>query len=165
VDELLDIIFGRTKLLRYDNLTCLNIAAQTSDALEAKIVGGNLSIVQTSIGTDWQIDASDKILFLEDVSERGYRIDRMLNHLKQAGIMSNVKAVILGDFTDSKEKDGSDLVDLAIADFAAKVTFPVFRTPEIGHNAANRPLPLNTKARLTGGISPSLSVDMQEFWN
>ncbi|TAL62502.1 MAG: LD-carboxypeptidase, partial [Legionella sp.] len=62
----------------------LNQFAEKEYKVESTITGGNLTLVQSSLGTKWQINGQNKVVFLEEVGERGYRIDRMLEHLKQA---------------------------------------------------------------------------------
>ena len=71
---------------------------QTLVAGEARgpITGGCLSVVVTSLGTPWEIETEGRILFLEDVNERPYRIDRMLRHLLLAGKLENVRGIIFG---------------------------------------------------------------------
>jgi muramoyltetrapeptide carboxypeptidase len=79
--ELKPILFGEEVQIIYDQLIPLNDLAKLNEIINATITGGNLSIVQTSIATSWQINTENKIIFLEDVGEEGYRIDRMLNQL------------------------------------------------------------------------------------
>jgi muramoyltetrapeptide carboxypeptidase len=129
-------------------LTPLNSAATSITKLSGKIVGGNLSLIQTSLGTPWQLETTDKILFLEDVSERGYRIDRMLTHLEQAGLFQEVKAVVLGDFTKGDEPDGSNLVGDVLKRFADTASFPVFQLSGCGHGSQNYPIPFNFNVSL-----------------
>jgi muramoyltetrapeptide carboxypeptidase len=62
----------------------------------APIVGGCLSVVVTSLGTPWEIESAGKILFLEDVNEKPFRIDRMLMHLLLAGKFRGVRAILFG---------------------------------------------------------------------
>jgi muramoyltetrapeptide carboxypeptidase len=102
------------------------------------VSGGNLCIVDTSLATPWQIDGNDKILILEDVNERGYRIDRMLHHLMQAGVLTQVKAMIL-NFTKTQEPDGTDHTAYALEDFAYQVPFPLFTYDKVGHGYDNLP--------------------------
>jgi len=121
----------------------LNSAAKNITSLSGKVVGGNLCLVQTSLGTPWQLKTADKILFLEDVSERGYRIDRMLAHLEQASLFREVKAVLLGDFVKGEEPNGLSLVWDVLHRFAKSATFPVFQLPGCGHGSQNYPIPFN----------------------
>jgi len=73
--------------------------------IRAELIGGNLSLWQTLIGTPWQPSAVGKILFLEDLGEPYYRIDRMVTHLVQAGMLDGAAAIVLGDFCNCKDED------------------------------------------------------------
>lgn len=144
------ILFG-DKVFTEIRGTPLNEKATENLNIETTITGGNLCLVQASIGTLWQINSYNKIIFLEDVSERGYRVDRMLEHLKQAGLFENAKAICFGDFMDGFEPNGSSLVDPVLKRFAENCDIPVVKIEGIGHGRTNYPLPLGTKASLQLG--------------
>ena len=129
----------------------LNAAALTQNKIQATVTGGNLCLVQTSVGTVWQMEARDKIIFLEEVSERGYRVDRMLEHLRQAGLFEGAKAIVFGDFTKCDEPDGPSLVPAVLKRFAESCTIPVIRISGIGHGDTNHPLLLGVNADLILG--------------
>lgn len=120
-----------------------NQKAKASPSLKGALVGGNLCILQSSLGTKWQINPSGKIVFLEDVDERGYRIDRMLVQLQQANIFKDVKAIVFGDFIGGKEPNGASLVLPVLQRFANHIDLPVFHLPNCGHGEENFPLPFN----------------------
>ena len=126
----------------------LNTVATSYTDILGKVVGGNLCLVQTSLGTPWQLNTTDKIFFLEDVSERGYRIDRMLNHLDQAGLFQGVKAVLFGEFTKGEDPSGLNLVGDVLQEFAKAAIFPVFQLQGCGHGLQNYPIPLNFTVNL-----------------
>lgn len=152
-----NILSGNVTEVVFDQLVPMNHAATSIQELHATLTGGNLRIVQSSLLTQWQVDATDKFLFLEDVSERGYSVDRMLEQLLQAGIIhSDVKAILFGDFNDGLEKNGQDLVPAALERFASRVEIPVFRGLPCGHSKKNYPLFFNTPAKLLGGLNPQL---------
>ena len=65
---------------------------------EGELVGGNLSIVVSMIGTEYDIDSKDKIIFLEEIGEEPYRIDRMLTQMRQSGKFDGCKGIALGVF-------------------------------------------------------------------
>ena len=111
-----------------------------TDSIVGQLVVGNLAIIQTSIGTNWQIDAENKIVILEDVNEEGYRIERMLFHLKQARIFDNAKAIIFGELINSNESNESNLVYYALNNFMQTIGVPVFKTNMIGHGYNNMPI-------------------------
>lgn len=153
LNELKPIILGTKSSIIYNQLTPLNEYAQKNSIIEASITGGNLSLVQNSLATSWQINAKDKIVFLEDVDEPSYCIDRMLNHLLQAGVFDFAKAVIFGKFTPPKNKDAeSILYEKTIDNFSRNINIPVLSLPIIGHNIKNNsPLPLGAKCQLKLG--------------
>jgi muramoyltetrapeptide carboxypeptidase len=146
-DELKKIIFGQLKHLEYELKPYPNHHSSL-DGIEAPITGGSLSLVQTSLGTDWQIETKNKILFLEDVNEFAYRIDRMLQHLQQSEILGHVKAILLGDFTFPAKIEEERKIQAVLERFAKKQNFPVLRCPDIGHGKKNRSLPFGTPAIL-----------------
>lgn len=105
---------------------------------KGEITGGNLMLSANSIGTSWQINTKNKVLVFEDIDETGYQVDRSLNHLKQAGLFDNVKAVVFGDFGHNMIQVEDDYCDYAIQRFAEEVNFPVVRVKDIGHLKVNR---------------------------
>ncbi len=123
-------------------LPVLFTLAMQQSPLGSSIVGGNMTLVENSIGTVWQINTKGKILFLEDTRVYPYAIERSLDHLKQAHILDKVQAVIFGDFINS---GNDDLVEIVKTRFAKSVNVPVFTIQGIGHGPINDPLPLNTR--------------------
>lgn len=153
-----DIIFGRKDSHTFKKLIPMNDLALKNSEVSGSITGGNLRIIQSSLGTEWEIKAKNKILFMEDVAERGYSIDRMLEQMLQAKIIDRgLKAVVFGDFTEGKEKDGTDLSLKAMERFAARVPYPVLRGLPAGHHhETNYPVPFNTECLLRLGKFSSL---------
>lgn len=149
-DELRKIIFGELTQLEYllKPYRKINNSSSATGFIQAPLTGGSLTLIQASLGTNWQIETSDKILFLEDVNESAYRIDRMLQHLQQAGILTPVKAILMGDFIFPKRINEEKLIQSVIARFASEQKFPVFHCPGIGHGNKNRSLPFAMPAVL-----------------
>ncbi len=141
-----DIIFGKNTQQHYP-LTPLNNFS--NDITEGKITGGNLMLIQSSVATSWQIRGENNIIFIEDIDERAYRVERILIHLQQAGIFDHTKAVIFGDFVCEEIEDQSENITLVLQRFAKKMSFPVFKISGIGHGEINHPLPLGTKSKIT----------------
>jgi muramoyltetrapeptide carboxypeptidase len=135
----------------FANLTPMNAAAQKKKKIEAPVIGGNLMVLNSSLGTPWQVRTKGKILFLEEVGERGYRIDRMLHQFLQAGIFRDAKAVVLGDFIKGGESDGKDHVPVTLENFFRELKIPVFKGLQAGHDEIQRPLFFNTRTVLTCG--------------
>lgn len=154
-----DVIFGKQEEKTFKKLIPLNARAEKEKSITGTITGGNLRIIQSSLGTSWELKAKNKILFIEDVGERGYSVDRMLEQMIQAKIIhKDLKAIIFGDFTEALEKDGRDLTPTALKRFAAKVPYPVLKGLPAGHgHEFNYPVPFNTPCTLITGKKAELS--------
>jgi muramoyltetrapeptide carboxypeptidase len=157
VDELKAVLFGTRREVEFAGLTPLNSAARSRRVVASRVFGGNLTVLQTTLGTGLQ-RRPRQILFLEDVGERGYRVDRMLQHLAQAGTLRNLKAVVFGTFIGGQEPDGRMLVPQVLQRFAREQPFPVLTGVDAGHGERQRPLFFNTRAELHCGAAPRLSV-------
>jgi muramoyltetrapeptide carboxypeptidase len=160
-EEMKKLIFGELPEKTFRKLRPLNLAAQKEKIIEGKIVGGNLRIIQTSLGTTWEIDTKNKILFIEDIGERGYSVDRMLEQLHQAKLIDKkLKALVIGDFTGGDEADGSNLIQEALERFASRVPYPVIQGLPVGHDPhLNFPLPFNTRCQIELGKKINLTCD------
>ena len=136
------LLTGEEKELRYDGIKPFNRAAERLDTpIRAVVRGGNLACLAAAVGTPWSVDAAGCILFLEDVDEKGYQLDRMLTQLKEAGVLDKVGAVLLGEFVG----DGKG-IGFALERFARDIDVPVFRCELFGHGATNLPLVFNSPA-------------------
>ncbi len=150
------VIMGDVKQVVFDAVEPLNQLAKQAVLISSVMTGGNLCLVQTGLGTAWQIDAHDKILLLEETNERGYKVDRMLEHLTQAGVFAQAQAIVLGDFIGGEEPDGSSLIQPVLQRFAENMTIPVVQIKGIGHGKVNYPIPLGVHAKLQLGADRKL---------
>jgi muramoyltetrapeptide carboxypeptidase len=152
--QLIDLLFGNIQEVQFSNLIPLNQAARKPQLIQSTVIGGNLRLLQSSLGTSWELKPQGKILFIEDVSERGYSVDRMLEQLFQANIIhQDLDALIIGDFTEGLEKNGDNLVPHALQRFAERVNYPVLMGMPCGHGKEiNAPLPFQTRATLEIGM-------------
>ncbi len=80
------------------HVTLLKTDFYSPEMVKGCIVGGNLTLLCNMIGTEFDVDMRDRILFIEDINEAAYKIDRSLTHLKQAGKLDSLKAIIFGEF-------------------------------------------------------------------
>jgi muramoyltetrapeptide carboxypeptidase len=126
-------------------------APAVAGVAEGPVIGGNLSVVTRLLGTPFFPPADGAILALEDVGERPYRIDRMFQHLKLAGVFERVRGLALGAFTESEEPGGAWTAQEVLAELATSVGLPCAMELPIGHGAVNRPIPLGARAVLDGG--------------
>ena len=146
--------YGNT--LSYQDILPLNKLAAAEQIIEASVIGGNLHLIQASLGTNWQINPRNKIFFIEEINERAYRVDRILAQLDQAGIFQQATAVLFGDMIDKGEPNGKFLIQQTIQEFAQHCPIPVLQTPNFGHGSINYPLLLGQRAKLTMGASAAL---------
>ena len=117
--------------------------------VEAEMTGGCLSAIVTTLGTPFEIETSGKILFLEDIGERPYRIERMLTHLQMAGKLDRIAGLALGRFSDC-EGDGERGVGELIREFFGDAPYPVVTGLAAGHRGENLLLPFGVRMALDG---------------
>ena len=123
-----------------------NIEGSTS----GKLVGGNLTLLHCMLGSKSSINTEGKILFIEDLGEYLYHIDRMLYSLKRAGYFDNLNGLIVGDFTDLRKNTtpfGRNLKEL-ILEIVSDYNIPVLFDFPAGHGKENFPLILGREIEL-----------------
>ncbi|TWC12878.1 MULTISPECIES: LD-carboxypeptidase [unclassified Pseudomonas] len=118
-----------------------------SGTAHGRLLGGNLSIIAATMGTPYQIDAEDVILFIEDVNEPLYRIDRLLTQLRLAGTLQKLRAVLVGDVAGV---DGEALNRLLRQTFEP-LRIPVLSGWRSGHCDPNLTLPMGALVSLDAG--------------
>lgn len=117
---------------------------------EGELVGGNLSILYSLMGSESQVDCKGKILFIEDLDEYLYHIDRMMIGLKRCGCLENLNGMVVGSFTKMKDNDipwGKTAYQI-IADVTKKYDFPIVYNFPAGHIHDNNTLILGKKVIL-----------------
>ncbi len=116
----------------------------------AEIIGGNLSLLCHLIGSPTFASTAGKILFLEEIGERLYHVDRMLLQLKRAGLFQNLSGLIVGGFTDCNEASltiGKTAFEL-VAEHTSGTSYPVAFDFPAGHIPNNQPLVFGVKTKL-----------------
>lgn len=143
-----DAIFG--KPLAY---TLKGSSYNKVGATSGELVGGNLTLLHTMLGSETSIDVAGKILFIEEVGEHLYHTDRMLQSLKRAGYFDQCKGVLVGDFSKIRKNTtpwGSGIEQL-ILDALAEYDFPIAFEMPTGHEDDNRAIILGRHIDLTVG--------------
>ncbi|MCI6382414.1 MAG: LD-carboxypeptidase, partial [Fusobacterium mortiferum] len=110
---------------------------------KGKLVGGNLATLVATLGTKYDLDYREKILFLEEIGEKTYKVDRFLNQLKKHGVFEKIEGIVLGDFKNcppDSEKDMS-LIEV-FQDYFRDLKKPVIYNLESGHSEPMLTLPL-----------------------
>lgn len=117
---------------------------------EGRLVGGNLALLAATTGTPFQMRAEGAILFLEDVGETAYRIDRMMTQLLLAGLFDRVAGVAVGAFSESPDAQRSDVPtpSAVILDRLRHLGVPVAYNFPFGHIGSSWTLPMGVRARL-----------------
>jgi len=109
------------------------------------VIGGNLSLITSIIGTPFMPMMKDAILFVEDKGEPLYRIDRMLNHLKLSGVVEGLSGLIAGSFTDC---GGIEDINRLLKDITAGLAIPVISGLPVGHDIENKTIPMGIHAEI-----------------
>lgn len=136
------------------------IQTLVSGSAEGTLYGGCLSLLCASLGTPYEIETRDTILFIEDVAEPAFRIDRMLMQLKLAGKMAGVRAIIFGEMLKCGPRDNGDytlqqVVQRIVSDMGVPVAYGL----KSGHVSRNNfTLPLGVRVTFSAGATVSLSI-------
>lgn len=138
-----------------DNHKIISGLPTKTGTAEGKIIGGCLSVFLQLCGTPYFPSLKDKILLIEDIDEKTYKVDLMLNQLKNQKDFHQLKGIIIGQFTDSiivSEEDGT--IKDCIDDFIKDITIPVISDFQYGHIPSRHIIPL--------GIDVSLKSSQEE---
>lgn len=141
-----------------------SLATKRTGACEAELIGGNLSLLYALRGTPYDIDPRGKVLFLEDLDELLYHVDRMVMNLRLAGWFEDLAGLIVGGMTDMHDKNlddpfGRTAEEIILAAVADK-GYPVCFSFPSGHIDDNRALVLGQKAKLSVSVNgATLSFD------
>lgn len=117
---------------------------------EGQLVGGNLTLIAGTIGTPWELDTTGRIIFIEDVGERTYCLDRMLTQMRLAGMFEKCAGVVFGDFANCPieyPEFGCSLEEI-IRDVVVPCGKPIFTGLRCGHCTSKLTLPFGVKSRL-----------------
>jgi muramoyltetrapeptide carboxypeptidase len=117
---------------------------------EGPLAGGNLTLLQCLVGTPWFPDLAGAILFLEDIGEDLYRVDRILAHFRSLGVLERLAGVLVGRFTemDRHMRDGAMGFGEVMAEYFEPLGVPVAYGFPVGHIDSQWTLPLGVRARL-----------------
>jgi len=152
LSKLKNVLFGDS--LSYSITSNKNNKTGKSEGI---IVGGNLTLIQSTIGSKTELKMKDKILFIEEIGEYAYHIDRMLYSLKRAGYFENCKGLIVGQISDVKKNttDFGRSINELILDVLDEYNFPILFDFPAGHEKTNFPIILGRKVILDVSKSES----------
>lgn len=125
------------------------------------LLGGNLAVLAELINTPYDLLRPDSILFIEDVSEPIYKIERIMYQLRLSGVLGKLRGMVVGQFTDYKPNENYDDMETMLRDMLAPYSYPVAFGAPVGHVSHN--IPLIEGAKVTLKVSPS-GTDSIIFW-
>lgn len=131
------------------------LTALVAGIAEGPLLGGNLEVLSRLLATPYLPDLSGAILFIEDVGERPYRVDRLLTQLELSGILSRIAGALVGEFVHCieppSETNHSPGVQEVVAERLGRFGFPVAVGGLFGHGKRHLALPFGTRVRLQAG--------------
>jgi muramoyltetrapeptide carboxypeptidase len=146
-----DMITSNKKIGRVENPNKEKFFILTKGRAQGRILGGNVSIINSLISTEYLPKLKDSILLLEEINEAPYRIDRMLNQLRIMKVLKSVNGIILGDFVKCMEYDTEkrtlSLNDV-IVDYFAGLKIPVIYNFRHGHLSEKVTIPFGLRTVL-----------------
>jgi muramoyltetrapeptide carboxypeptidase len=150
---------------------CLQAISSSSAApVSGTLTGGNLAVLNALIGTPYCPPLDGRILFIEDVGERPYRVDRLLTTMAQAGWFDRIAGLLIGAFTEGEPGADGVTIDEVLASHFSDAPFPVLTGLSAGHIDDNEALPFGAELMIDGGSakiqepfpSPDLSITEDE---
>jgi muramoyltetrapeptide carboxypeptidase len=114
-----------------------------------RLAGGNLTLISSTLGTPYALEPTGKILFIEDVHEAPYRIDRYLSQLRLAGVLDKIVGVVAGGFSSNDAKDAKE-IDRVLHEYFSTMKKPVVTNFPVGHIVRNATLPVGALVELDG---------------
>jgi len=139
-----DVLSGRLAKMQFPGVRALR-----DGTAEGRLAGGCLTLLCTSIGTAYEIQTADRILFLEETHEAPYRIDRMLSYLKALGKFDTVRGIVFGEMPGCEPAALPAIIDEVLG----AVSFPVLFGFPSGHGAGTATLPMGIGVRLDAAES------------
>jgi muramoyltetrapeptide carboxypeptidase len=131
----------------------------TLGSAEGTLLGGCLTLVEMTLGTPWELDTRGAILLLEDRGMKPWQVDRALTHLRQAGKLSEIRAIVFGDFPDCEAPAGTESAHDVVARVCAPLKVPIIWGAPIGHTTrAMLTIPLGVRARLVAESTGRIEV-------
>ena len=129
------------KPIEFSSLRRIN---KKSNVVEGVLTGGNLTMIQTCIGTPAFVSRANQILFLEDVNVKPYQVHRALWQMREGGVFKKTRAVVFGRWVEHS----STIQKEVLIPWAKNQPFPVFVNLPCGHGRINHPLPLGVRAQI-----------------
>lgn len=144
------LVSGRPFEMKNPSNYAADLKTWTKGKARGRLIGGNLTVICSMIGTEFEPNWEGNLLFLEEIGEEPYRIDRMLWQLKQNGVYDKINGLILGSFKDCnpEEPEKSFSLDEVFSQHFSTSKFPVYQGAAIGHIAPKFTVPIGVMAEM-----------------
>ena len=148
-DLLENVLFGNESVALHPP-SKLPMRILNSSKAEGPLWGGNMCLLINRLGTPDQLDTDGAILFIEDIDEYLYAFDRMLVHMKKAGMFENIKGLIIGELVDMKDYDDpfGKSTDEIVMDVCGNLDIPIISNFPCGHGIYQATLPISIPVQL-----------------
>jgi muramoyltetrapeptide carboxypeptidase len=150
---------------KYESIQWQTTLRHSQSVVEGKLLGGNLSMLAHSVGSPFFPKPDGDILFLEDIDEYLYHIDRMFRQLARTGIFNKIKALVLGSFTDMKDHKipfGEGVLEIALT-MSNTYGFVLLDGFPAGHGAKNQPIVMGSEVKIRlNGHDATLKYDQMK---
>lgn len=149
-------VLEKQNIITYQNPKSRPIKTVIPGKATGKLIGGNLAVITALMGTPHEPNWSECILFLEDIGEKDYQIDRFLTQLKSAGVLKKINGLILGQFTEIKQSITTNEDPILEILKSLDIDIPCFYNSSIGHVSNQFILPIGYKVEMdasTGALS------------
>lgn len=160
-----DVLSGNAgNLLEYFPNHNLDIVRGGVSQIIAPALPGNLTMIATLLGTPWMPDLRGVMLIIEDIAKPPYRVDRLLFHLRNAGCLQNLAALIVGDFGwDESDDSAHSQLRKSVLDATQGTSYPVLFNFPYGHGRDRAMLPVGAPLSLRLDHSPALTIAVSPF--
>lgn len=153
----LEWLTAKRNQIEITGLIPLNAAAYVFPQIQGDVIGGNLTLLHISLKDLWELNPRGKIILLEEVNEKPYRVARTLKYMQRIGFLEGAKAIIFAGFNFSNDgfQNHASMLDV-LTQFAQESSVPVLFTDQIGHGQYNYPVPFYADTTLALGKNPKL---------
>ena len=159
--DLMETILSGNEPVAIQSPSELTTRILKSGKAEGPLWGGNMCLLINRLGTPDQLNTDGTILFIEDIGEYLYAIDRMMVHMKKAGMFDNIKGLIIGELVDMKDYDEpfGKSTDEIVMDICGDLEVPIISNFPCGHGMYHATMPISIPVRLdSDSQSPTLTI-------
>ncbi|MCL2049140.1 MAG: LD-carboxypeptidase [Defluviitaleaceae bacterium] len=149
-DLLFDMLMNPQAAFALTNIDGTEFSVINEGTAHGAIVGGNMTLISSLMGTPYEMDLKDKVLFIEELDEAPYRLHRYIWQLKLAGMLDEVAAIVIGDILPDREYADPEISLKVIFEALKDVTAPIIYNVRAGHDTNPFTIPIGATVRIKG---------------